>query len=109
MEKIFKALSVTIRLRIINFLSSGELCVCDLVELLNLPQSTVSRHLSVLKEVKIISDRRTGKWIHYQLSFDLIKKYPGLNEIINLIGNDELYQQDLDRLKLYQKNKKQNC
>ncbi len=69
--QLFKALSEEIRLRIINLLSSGELCVCDLVELLDLPQSTVSRHLAYLRNCGLISDRREGVWMYYQLQKDL--------------------------------------
>lgn len=64
-----KALSDPIRLRIILLLQSeGELCVCDLMEVLKLPQSTVSRHLAYLKRSCWVDTRREGVWMHYQLS-----------------------------------------
>lgn len=63
-----KALSDEIRLRIINLLSShDELCVCKIVDALSLPQSTVSRHLTILKNAGIIQDRKHGQWIYYKL------------------------------------------
>lgn len=67
--QIFKALSDPIRLRIILLLQAeGELCVCDLMAVLKLPQSTVSRHLAYLKRSCWVDIRREGTWMHYQLS-----------------------------------------
>ena len=67
--QILKALSDPIRLRIILLLQSeGELCVCDLMAVLKLPQSTVSRHLAYLKRSCWVDTRREGVWMHYQLS-----------------------------------------
>jgi len=64
-----KALADPIRLRIILLLQSeGELCVCDLTEVLALPQSTVSRHLAYLKRSCWVDTRRQGLWMYYQLS-----------------------------------------
>jgi ArsR family transcriptional regulator len=64
-----KALSDSIRLRIVLLLQAeGELCVCDLMTVLNLPQSTVSRHLAYLKRSCWVDTRRQGVWMYYQLS-----------------------------------------
>lgn len=64
-----KALSDPIRLRIVLLLQAeGELCVCDLMAVLNLPQSTVSRHLAYLKRSCWVDTRREGVWMHYALS-----------------------------------------
>jgi ArsR family transcriptional regulator len=64
-----KALSDPIRLRIILLLQAeGELCVCDLMAVLKLPQSTVSRHLAYLKRSCWVDIRREGVWMHYALS-----------------------------------------
>jgi len=64
-----KALSDPIRLRIIILLQAeGELCVCDLMAVLGLPQSTVSRHLAYLKRSCWVDTRREGVWMYYSLS-----------------------------------------
>lgn len=64
-----KALSDPIRLRIVLLLQAeGELCVCDLMAVLNLPQSTVSRHLAYLKRSCWVDTRRKGVWMYYTLS-----------------------------------------
>lgn len=48
-------------------MEGGELCVCDMMAVLNLPQSTVSRHLSYLRNTGLVSDRRQGIWMYYQV------------------------------------------
>jgi len=69
---VFKALGEPVRLRLFSLLaSSGEQCVCHLTEALNLPQSTISRHLGVLRHAGLVRVRRDGKWMHYQLSDDV--------------------------------------
>lgn len=65
---ILKALSEPIRLRILALLTGGERCVCDLMALLALPQSTVSRHLSTLRNAGWIEGRRRGLWMYYRLT-----------------------------------------
>ncbi|HKK02099.1 MAG TPA: metalloregulator ArsR/SmtB family transcription factor [Desulfuromonadales bacterium] len=64
----FKALSDETRLRILALLAAGELCVCDLMAVLELPQSTVSRHLAYLRHAGLVEDRRRGVWMFYRLS-----------------------------------------
>jgi ArsR family transcriptional regulator len=63
----FKALSDETRLRILALLTEGELCVCDLMAILELPQSTVSRHLAYLRHASLVEDRRQGVWMYYRL------------------------------------------
>jgi len=64
----FKALSEPARLRIMNLLLNGERCVCELMAVLDMPQSTVSRHLSYLKNAGLISGRRQGLWMYYSMA-----------------------------------------
>lgn len=66
--QLFKALSDETRLRILALLGSGERCVCDLMAVLDLPQSTVSRHLAYLRNTGLVEDRRQGIWMYYRLS-----------------------------------------
>ena len=64
---IFKACSDATRLRVLFLLAERELCVCELVEVLEMPQGKVSRHLALLKQAGLVRDRRDGTWIHYSL------------------------------------------
>jgi len=63
----FKALSDETRLRIMMLLTRGELCVCDLMFVLDEPQSKVSRHLAYLKYSGLTNSKRAGVWMHYSL------------------------------------------
>ncbi len=67
---LFKALSEPVRLRILALLTGGERCVCDLMAVLDLPQSTVSRHLSTLRNSGWVKGRRQGLWMYYRLTGD---------------------------------------
>ena len=63
---LLKAAADESRLRILFLLEEGELCVCEIQEVLGLAQSTVSRHLQILEEVGIIQSRRQGLWKYYR-------------------------------------------
>ena len=74
-EKKFKALSDHKRLYILRILATeGKTCVCDLSELLALPQSKLSYHLKILLDVNFISVEREGKWNYYSANSNEIKK-----------------------------------
>lgn len=62
-----KALSDATRIKILYLLSEGELCVCEIMYELNKPQSNVSHHLNILKNLGFIKGRKEGVWIHYSL------------------------------------------
>ena len=64
---IAKALADETRLRALLALRGGELCVCQLIELLQLAPSTVSRHMSVLKAAGLVESEKRGKWVYYRL------------------------------------------
>jgi ArsR family transcriptional regulator, arsenate/arsenite/antimonite-responsive transcriptional repressor len=63
----YKALSEAMRLRIMLLLTHGELCVCDVMEILDEPQAKVSRHLAYLKHSGLVKSKRVGTWMHYSL------------------------------------------
>jgi DNA-binding transcriptional ArsR family regulator len=64
---ITKALADDNRVRILLALRQGELCVCQVTELLGLAPSTVSKHLSVLLQAGLLESRKDGRWIYYRL------------------------------------------
>jgi len=66
--KIFKAFADINRLKIVKLLKEGELCVCELTVALDNSQSTVSHHLSILKNAGVIKERKEGKWSYFRLS-----------------------------------------
>jgi ArsR family transcriptional regulator len=63
-----KALADATRIRILGALQGRELCVCQLIELLGLAPSTVSKHLSILRNARLIDSRKEGRWMYYRLS-----------------------------------------
>lgn len=65
-----KALSDGTRLRALFSLRGGELCVCQITELCGLAPSTMSRHMSVLKQAGLVESRKSGRWIYYRLADD---------------------------------------
>ncbi len=65
--QLFKALGDETRLRMVGLLMGGELCVCDIMDVLALPQSTASRHLAYLKNSGWITVKRKGRWMYYRL------------------------------------------
>src|SRR5262245_45395955 len=68
----FHALGDETRLQIIDRLSEGEQCVCDLTDLLETKQSLLSFHLKTLKDAGILKDRRDGRWVYYSLNPDAL-------------------------------------
>jgi ArsR family transcriptional regulator len=64
----FRALADRTRLRVVNLLAHGSLCVCDIQRILEQPQSSVSRHLALLKSAGLIRDRRDGMRTFYALT-----------------------------------------
>jgi ArsR family transcriptional regulator len=66
--QLFKALADETRLRILHLLLKGELCICDLVAVLELPQPKVSRHMAYLKNAGLVTDRRKAVWIYYSIA-----------------------------------------
>jgi len=96
MVETFKALGDPVRLRLFQLLSQKEeLCVCHLTEVLKLPQSTVSRHLGVLRHAGLVQTRREGKWMYYHLAGDLADRFAAL---ITEFSGEEILQQDRERL-----------
>ena len=65
---ITKALAEENRLRILLALEGEELCVCQLIELLELAPSTVSKHMSILKQARLVEGRKDGRWMYYRLA-----------------------------------------
>lgn len=100
--QLFKALSDETRLRILGLLLAGELCVCDLMAVMNMPQSTVSRHLAYLRNNGLVIDSRHGIWMHYRLSDGKIGMREDLLVLLRkYLETQPEFQADRERLKKY--------
>ena len=96
----FKSLEDETRLRIMALLlDTEELCVCHFMDVLQLPQSTVSRHLANLKNAGWLKDRRTGVWIHYSINPDLgSDKKTLIHTLRTILKQNDIARRDKERL-----------
>lgn len=81
-----KALADENRLRALCALRGGELCVCQLIALLDLAPSTVSKHLTILRAARLVESRKDGRWMHYRLSKEF--RAPSAGKILALLCKD---------------------
>jgi ArsR family transcriptional regulator, arsenate/arsenite/antimonite-responsive transcriptional repressor len=100
LEQLFKGLADQTRLRILNLLLHGELCVCDIQYVLESSQPNVSRHLTYLKNSGLVLDRREGPRMYYRLarpSESLMKLLFGF--LREVFGSSEVLIEDSQKLK----------
>lgn len=84
--EIFKVLSDSNRLQIIDMLSCGEMCACKILEKFDITQPTLSHHLKVLADSGLVTSRKEANWIHYKLND---KKMKEITEFLQFISNDK--------------------
>ena len=98
--EIFKALGDETRLRLINLFlqTEGNLCVCEMVFALELPQYQISKHLTILKNADMLLSNRAGTWVYYHLDRE---KSPFLRDLFNILGQQlgEIFTADVERLR----------
>lgn len=99
LEQLFDALGDRTRIRLLNLMSGGEICVCFLVEVLGMPQPKISRHLAYLRNAGLVAARRDAKWMHYRLT---PPSHPAARDAFELVmatlKNDRELQQDVAAL-----------
>jgi arsenate reductase/ArsR family transcriptional regulator len=66
-ERVMKSVADPTRVRILKLLEGGEMCVCQVIAIMEFNQSTISKHLFLLKAAGLVRERREGKWVHYSL------------------------------------------
>ena len=96
-----KALSDTSRVRTLLALRKGELCVCRIIALLGLAPSTVSKHMSVLKQAGLVQSRKEERWMYYRLP--MADEMAGINRktldwVFRSLAKDEGIVNDVARL-----------
>ncbi len=93
---VIKALADSNRVRILCVLKGRELCVCQIIDLLGLAPSTVSKHLSILRQTRLLDDRKEGRWTYYRWPERpdvLVRKV--LKLLTDSLGDDEQIQADM--------------
>ncbi len=87
----FRALGEDTRIKIITMLFEEEMCICELIEKLNLSQSAVSHHVKILKQAELVNVRRKGKWTFYSINKAGFKRYLNLidKELAGMVNKYE--------------------
>jgi ArsR family transcriptional regulator, arsenate/arsenite/antimonite-responsive transcriptional repressor len=99
MGLLFKALADRTRLRLLNLMAPGEVCVCFFVEVLGTNQPKISRHLAYLRRAGVVAARREGKWMHYRLNAPSDEHAARVfAEVMKWLGEDREMQKDRARL-----------
>jgi len=80
--KVVKALAHPTRLFVVDVLSRGERCVCELTDMIGADVSTVSKHLSVLKAAGVVADERRGQMVFYRLKVPCVLNFFGCVEAV---------------------------
>jgi ArsR family transcriptional regulator len=116
---ISKALSDQHRVRAFMALLRGELCACQIIELLSLAPSTVSKHMAILKAAGLVESRKDSRWVYYRLTASFKNKPEEIHEIIkmiiSLLQNDHVINEDDNQMQKIVSNgletlcKKQRC
>lgn len=100
LDQLFKAMSDPTRLRLLNLLRLGSICVCELHAVLRIPQPTASRHLGALRHAGLVQDCRSGTRIIYSLTPPDTPQIQALHELLDkCCPRDEVMKADLARLK----------
>lgn len=99
--RVTKALADIQRVRVLMMLQPGELCVCQIVEVLSLAPSTVSKHLSILNDARLVAARKEGRWMYYRLSEGAEGAFvrPVLRWLNESLQGDGTTAQDAEKLK----------
>ena len=101
-QSVFKAVADATRARILKMLTLGELCVCQIVAVLGLSQSTVSKHLWILKSASLIQDRKDGRWVFYSLVQNSTNEYVQfiLSNLSKWLKEDEIVIEDMRKVEI---------
>jgi DNA-binding transcriptional ArsR family regulator len=101
-----KAISDPTRVRMLKLLEGGELCVCEIMEVLGLVQSTASKHLNILKIAGLVESRKGGTWSYYRLAERSREHNKDFLKFMALhLNDDDIITKD----KRFLKTKKKNC
>lgn len=97
---VMKALADESRLRIVFALEGRELCLCQIVELLGLATSTVSRHMSILQQARLVESRKNGRWTYFRLEDNSPPEAGEAAElVVRQLKKDVAIREDAKRLK----------
>jgi DNA-binding transcriptional ArsR family regulator len=98
-ERVMKSVADPTRVRILKLLEGGEMCVCQVIAILEFSQSTISKHLFLLKMAGLVKERREGKWMHYSLDGSAGSPYARkmLQTLKGWLNDDPAFEKDRKR------------
>jgi len=102
--QILKVIGDESRIRILNILNNGELCVGEIEHILGMTQSNVSRHLNKLFNLKIIIYEKKAQWVYYRINDVIIEGYPFIKELMNVeMKKIDICKRDIEKLLTYKR------
>lgn len=101
LARIFQTLSDVNRIRILKMLEIRPLCVCEITTILELATSTVSKHLSILRDTGFVTGAKDGKWVNYSLTRSSVRPY--VNQLLPMVAewlpDNETVKQDAEKIR----------
>ena len=102
----FRALGDETRWRIVRLVIDRALCVCELADILGMPQSSVSSHVQIIRKAGLLESERCGKWTYFRIH---PKHFPLINNIIDSLPNNPEHKADLKKAKIRLTNRESSC
>jgi len=102
----FRALGDDTRWRIVRLVVDRALCVCELADILNMPQSSVSSHVQIIRKAGLLESERCGKWMYFRIHR---KHLPLVSHLIASLPNDSNHKTDLKKAKARLQNRESSC
>jgi ArsR family transcriptional regulator len=102
----FRALGDDTRWRIVRLVMDRALCVCELADILGMPQSSVSSHVQIIRKAGLLESERCGKWTYFRIH---TKHHPLLTRLIESFPNSPEHKTDLKKAKTRLKDRENSC
>ena len=102
----FRALGDDTRWRIVRLVVDRALCVCELSDILGMPQSSVSSHVQIIRKAGLLESERCGKWTYFRIHR---KHLPLLTHLIETLPSDPNHKTDLKKAKARLKDRESSC
>lgn len=102
----FRALGDETRWRIVRLVADRALCVCELADILGMPQSSVSSHVQIIRKAGLLDSERCGKWTYFRIH---AKHLALLTHLIETLPNDTNHKTDLKKAKARLKHRESSC
>ncbi|MBC7980813.1 MAG: winged helix-turn-helix transcriptional regulator [Armatimonadetes bacterium] len=102
----FRALGDSTRWRIVRLVTDRALCVCELADILEMPQSSVSSHVQIIRKAGLLESERRGKWTYFRIH---AKHLPLLTKLIESLPKDPHHKADLKKAKARLKDRENSC